>query len=85
MKIVILGATGHVGSYMVPRLVELGHEVTTVSRGRREPYQSHAAWKQVRRETLDREALEADGSFAKEILALSPETVIDMICFTRDS
>jgi nucleoside-diphosphate-sugar epimerase len=85
MKIVILGATGHVGSYMVPRLVELGHEVTAVSRGRREPYQPHAAWKQVRREALDREALEADGSFAEKILALSPEIVIDMICFTRDS
>ncbi|MCK5007442.1 MAG: NAD-dependent epimerase/dehydratase family protein [Spirochaetales bacterium] len=85
MKIVILGATGHVGSYMVPRLVELGHEVTAVSRGRREPYQPHAAWKQVRRETLDREALESDGSFAEKILALSPEIVIDMICFTRDS
>ncbi len=70
---------------MVPRLVELGHEVTAVSRGRREPYQPHAAWKQVRRETQDREALEADGSFADKILALSPEIVIDMICFTRDS
>ena len=85
MKIVILGATGHVGSYMVPRLVELEHEVTAVSRGLREPYQPHAAWKQVRRETLDREALEADGSFAEKILALSPEIIIDMICFTRDS
>lgn len=85
MKIVILGATGHVGGYLVPRLVELGHEVTAVSRGRREPYQAHEAWKQVRLETLDREALEADGSFADKILALSPEIVIDMICFNRDS
>ncbi len=85
MKIVVLGATGHVGGYMVPRLVELGHEVTAVSRGRREPYQPHAIWKQVHRETLDREAHEADGSFADKILALSPDIAIDMICFTRDS
>jgi nucleoside-diphosphate-sugar epimerase len=85
MKIVVLGATGHVGSYMVPRLVEFGHEVTAVSRGRREPYRPHAAWVEVRRETLDRDALEAAGTFADKILALSPDIVIDMICFTRDS
>jgi nucleoside-diphosphate-sugar epimerase len=85
MNIVIIGATGHVGGYLIPRLVELGHQVTTVSRGKREPYRSHAAWKVVRREILDREALEAEGGFAEAILALSPEVVIDMICFTADS
>jgi nucleoside-diphosphate-sugar epimerase len=85
MKITILGATGHVGSYLVPRLVELGHEVTAVSRGRRDPYRPHEAWKDVRRVTMDRESLEAGDAFAGKILALSPEIVIDMICFTRDS
>ncbi|UCF98293.1 MAG: NAD-dependent epimerase/dehydratase family protein [Spirochaetaceae bacterium] len=85
MRITVIGATGHVGSYLVPRLVELGHEVTAVSRGRREAYKTHAAWKQVRRVILDREALESDGRFADRILALSPEIVIDMICFTAES
>jgi nucleoside-diphosphate-sugar epimerase len=65
--------------------VELGHEVVAVSRGRREPYRKHAAWKEVRRIRLDREALEAEGNFAGKILELSPEIVIDMICFTADS
>ena len=85
MRIVVLGATGHVGGYLVPRLVELGHEVTAVSRGRREPYRTHAAWGDVRRVELDREALEAEGSFAAKILALSPDIVVDMICFTAGS
>ena len=85
MKVVVLGATGHVGGYLVPRLVELGHEVIAVSRGRREPYRIHAAWKEVRRIKLDREALEAEGSFAEKVLKLSPEIVIDMICFTAES
>ena len=59
MKITIVGGTGHIGTYLVPRLVELGHEVTCVTRGRREPYLPHAAWAGVRKVSLDREALEA--------------------------
>jgi nucleoside-diphosphate-sugar epimerase len=35
-RIVVIGATGHVGSYLVPRLVRAGHEVVTLSRGDRE-------------------------------------------------
>ena len=35
MRIVIIGATGHVGTFLVPRLVAAGHAVVTVSRGRR--------------------------------------------------
>ena len=77
MNIVLLGATGHVGTYLVPRLVELGHQVTAVSRGHREPYLSHGAWKQVPRISLDREALEAEGSFAEPILSLNPETALE--------
>ena len=33
MKVVVVGATGHIGSYLVPRLVAAGHEVVAISRG----------------------------------------------------
>jgi len=85
MKITVIGGKGHVGTYLVPRLVELGHEVTCVSRGRRSPYFPHAAWADVRQVDLDREELESKGRFAAEIAALAPEAVIDMICFTPES
>jgi nucleoside-diphosphate-sugar epimerase len=85
MRITIIGGKGHVGTYLVPRLVELGHEVTSVSRGRREPYLAHAAWASVRQVNLDREQLEAEGRFAAEIAALDPDAVIDMICFGPES
>jgi nucleoside-diphosphate-sugar epimerase len=85
MKVAVLGATGHVGGYLVPRLVELGHEVIAVSRGRRQPYRPHAAWEKVRRVALDRDSLEAAGAFAERIVELSPQVVIDMICFTAES
>jgi uncharacterized protein YbjT (DUF2867 family) len=33
MRIVVIGGTGHVGSYLVPRLTRNGHEVVSLSRG----------------------------------------------------
>jgi nucleoside-diphosphate-sugar epimerase len=85
MKLVVIGATGHVGSYLVPRLVELGHEVVAVSRGQRAPYRPHAAWTEVRRLVLDREPLEAAGQFGPRIAEIGADAVIDMICFTEES
>ena len=32
-RVVVIGATGHIGSYLVPRLVLGGHQVIAVSRG----------------------------------------------------
>jgi len=61
MKVVILGGSGHVGTYLVPRLVTAGHQVVNVSRGRSAPYQPHAAWTEVQTVTLDRASAEADG------------------------
>ncbi len=85
MKVVVIGGTGHVGTYLVPRLVEAGHEVTVVSRRQREPYQSHAAWNSVEQVVIDRTESERKGTFGEEIRRLEPEAVIDMICFTPES
>jgi nucleoside-diphosphate-sugar epimerase len=85
MRVVIIGGTGHVGTYLVPRLVAAGHEVVAVSRGRRDPYQAHGAWAAVEQHTIDRAAAEADGTFGLQIRELRPDAVIDMICFTLDS
>ena len=85
MRVVIIGGSGHVGTYLVPRLVEAGHEVINVSRAQREPYQAHGAWQQVQSVTIDRVEAEKEGSFARQVLALRPEAVIDMICFKLES
>ena len=83
--VVVIGGTGHVGTYLVPRLVSAGYRVTVVSRSRRQPYQDHAAWQSVQMVTLDRVAEDAQGSFGQEIRQLQPDIVIDMICFTLES
>jgi nucleoside-diphosphate-sugar epimerase len=85
MRVVIIGGSGHVGTYLVPRLAAAGHQVVAVSRNRREPYQPHPAWVSVERHTIDRAAAEAAGTFGAQIRKLEPDAVIDMICFTLDS
>jgi nucleoside-diphosphate-sugar epimerase len=85
MKVVIIGGSGHVGTYLVPRLVAAGHAVTNVSRGQRAPYQPHGAWQSVQQVAIDREQEEAQGTFAGRIRDLQPDVVIDMICFNLAS
>lgn len=85
MKIVIIGGTGHVGTYLVPRLVMAGHEVVSVSRQTRQPYMDHYAWKSVRKITIDRNKTEKTNDFGNQISRLLPDAVIDMICFKPES
>ena len=85
MHVVIIGGSGHVGTYLVPRLVRAGYAVTNVSRGAAQPYMPDPAWQAVRTVTLDREAEEARGAFGTAIAALEPDVVIDMICFKEAS
>lgn len=85
MRIAVIGGTGHIGSYLVPRLVTAGHDVTVVARGEREPYHQDAAWKRVRRIRADRDAEDAAGSFGGQIADLDADAVVDLVCFTLDS
>lgn len=85
MKIVIIGGTGHVGTYLVPRLVNDGHEVISISRQQRQPYQPNEAWKSVEQISIDRDEEEKNNNFGTRILEFNADVVIDMICFTLDS
>jgi nucleoside-diphosphate-sugar epimerase len=81
MRLVIIGGSGHIGSYLTPLLVENGHEVTSVSRSQRKPYFQHPAWRSVRQLNIDRQSIE----FGPTIAALKPEVVIDLICYSVES
>ncbi|GAB4025994.1 NAD-dependent epimerase/dehydratase family protein [Spirosoma gilvum] len=85
MRVVVIGGTGHVGTFLVPRLVEAGHQVICVCRQQREPYQPHEAWQQVQLVSLDRTQLEQQGIFGQTIAELAPQVVIDLICFQLES
>lgn len=84
-RIIVIGATGHIGTYLVPRLVRAGHDVVAVTRGASKPYLPDYAWAKVEHVILDREALERQGRFGAAIADLKGEIVVDNICFTPDS
>jgi nucleoside-diphosphate-sugar epimerase len=84
-RVVVIGATGHIGSYLVPRLVRGGHEVIALSRGTRAPYHASPEWGSVTTVTADRDAEDAAGTFGARIAALRPDVVIDLVCFTAAS
>ena len=65
-RVVVIGATGHIGTYLVPRLVDRGHEVIAVSRGTRGPY--HA---EVTREHTTR-SITASVARARSVLGYEP-------------
>lgn len=61
MKILVVGGTGHMGNYLVPKLLENGHEVYIGSRGKRTPRdeKSLAGAKFLVFDTSDREKISA--------------------------
>jgi len=85
VRIVVIGGSGHVGTFLVPRLVRAGHEVINLTRGARSPYIDDEVWSDVEQVAVDRAAEDAAGTFGKRVAALEADVVVDMICFTPDS
>jgi nucleoside-diphosphate-sugar epimerase len=85
MRIVVIGGSGHIGTFLVPRLVRAGHDVINVSRGQSTRYVDDPSWERVQHVAADRVAEDRDGSFPTRIADLQPDAVVDLICFTLDS
>lgn len=81
MRIAVIGGTGHIGTYLSPRLAEAGHEVISVSRGQRQPYTPHPAWPKITSITADRQ----QPGFEDRIAELDAEVVVDITCYTIES
>lgn len=78
MKVVIIGGSGHIGSYLVPKLVKAGYEVINITRGKSHFYLQDNSWKKVKNIILDREQ---DKNFEEKIAKLNPDIVVDLINF----
>ena len=81
MNIAIIGGTGHIGTFLIPRLLKQGHEVIVVSRKGRPRYGSDDRWASAKFISLDREVLEQKGEFGSAVAALGADVVVDLICF----
>lgn len=85
MRILIIGGTGHIGTYLIPRLLANGHEVVSMSRGKRAPYHGRAAWAPVQQLVIDRAAEELAGTFGQRVRDVKADVVVDLICFREES
>ena len=85
MRVIIIGGTGHIGSYLVPKLVSAGHDVVCVSRHKGKIFNKNVVWQSVEHIEVDRTEAESEGDFGERIRKLQGEVVIDLICFTPES
>jgi nucleoside-diphosphate-sugar epimerase len=85
MRIAVIGGSGHIGTYLIPMLIETGHEVINITRGQSQPYLPNRAWKAVRQVTANREAEDKAGTFGQRVRDLQADVVVDLICFTEAS
>ncbi len=76
---VVIGATGHIGSYLVPALVREGYEVCAISRSGNVPYtKDDLAWQQVQRLSYSR----SDGIHIAA--QMKPDIICDLIPYTQE-
>ena len=83
MKVVVIGATGHIGTYLVPRLVVSGHEVIAMSRGRRLAWSTGPGTRSSGCRSIGTPGAKA--TFAPRVAALRPDAVVDLMCFSVPS
>ena len=82
MRVVVIGGTGHIGTYLVPSLMKAGHDTVVISRGSRRAYRDDPVWRDVEMMACDRGAAEQDGRFGTVVAGLRPDAVVDLTCFT---
>ena len=85
MRVIVIGGTGHIGSFLTPMLVEAGYAVTCVCRNIRQPYRDHPAWNSIDYLRLDRTEEESAGTFGSRIAQAGADAVIDLTCYHPQS
>jgi Nucleoside-diphosphate-sugar epimerases len=78
MKAIVIGGCGHIGTYLVPMLVNAGYETVSITRGQSKPYEYDPAWEKAERLQLDRDK---DPDFAQRIADMNADIVVDLINF----
>ena len=53
-KVIVIGAAGHIGTYLIPMLVENGYETIAITRKMSKPYEDAPAWHKVKRVFMER-------------------------------
>jgi nucleoside-diphosphate-sugar epimerase len=85
MRIVVIGGSGHIGTFLVPRLVRAGHDVVNISRGTSTAYADAPEWARVHQVVADWQREDDEGTFGDRVAGLAPDVVVDLVCFTLES
>ena len=78
MKVIVIGAARHIGTYLVPMLVNAGYDTVAITRKMSAPYEDAPAWHTVQRVLIDREN---DPGFIEKIKSMQPDIIIDLVNF----
>lgn len=85
MRVLVIGATGHIGSCLVPRLIQRGHTVVGVARHPTPQYaDARLGWSEVEWVVADRVAGEADGTWRQRLAKINVSVVMDLLCFSPE-
>jgi nucleoside-diphosphate-sugar epimerase len=76
LKILVIGGTGHIGSFLTPMLAEAGHDVTVVTRGER-PISQEERWKSVK--SIKASYTSGNSLWCEAVAAVEAEVVIDIL------
>ena len=78
MKAIVIGAAGHIGTYLIPMLIKAGFETTAITRTMTQPYEHDPLWGQAQRILLDRSK---DTGFTEKLKAMDPDVIVDLVNF----
>ena len=45
MRVIVIGTAGHIGTYLIPMLVNAGYETNAITRKMSAPYEDAPAWR----------------------------------------
>jgi nucleoside-diphosphate-sugar epimerase len=76
MKVIVIGGTGHIGTFLIPMLVKSGYQTIYITRGKSKPYVDDIAWEKAQNIILDRNS---DKDFVKKIMEINPDIIVDLI------
>ena len=76
MKVVVIGGTGHIGTFLIPMLVNAGYETIYITRGKRQPYVDDPASKKAQKVIMDRNS---DKDFVQKVIEMNPDVIVDLI------
>jgi nucleoside-diphosphate-sugar epimerase len=85
MRVLVVGGTGHIGSYLVPRLIRAGFDVTVTARSAKPKYAvAELGWNKVEWMLCDRAAEEKTGAWSERMAKVETEAVVDLITYTQE-